>query len=166
MSTLIFNADEVFEIAKRIERRGVAFYRAAATHMPDEATVQLMRSLADMEAQHEATFKQMQDALSETEKAEILQDPHGDAFDFLRGMADGYVFDLNEDPIAFLDGKPSGKSILNKAIEREAESVAFYTCIRSMVSAKHGQGRILEIIQQEMGHIAQLSKELSKCEEK
>lgn len=162
MSTLLFNANEILEIAKRIERRGMAFYQAAAELMTEIDTKRLMLELVEAEKLHEATFAHMQKHLSDAEKSETLEDPHGTAADFLGGMADGYVFDLNADPVAFLGEKPGVKAILCEAIDREAASIAFYTCVRPMISVKHGQGRIEEIIAQEMGHIAQLSKELKK----
>ena len=160
MSSLVFNADEVFELAKQLERRGITFYRRAAEHVPDQATRELMLDLAQMEEKHEDTFAEMQRGLSEDEKAETLYDPHGEAFRFLQGMADGYVFDLDADPAALFEEKPEAGKILETAIERETESIAFYACIKGMVPPKYGQERVDEIMRQEMGHVVSLSTTL------
>lgn len=160
MGTLIFNADEIFEIAKRIERRGMTFYRQAAERMPDTPTRELMLDLAGMEEAHERTFADMQRELSDAERAETLQDPHADAFRFLQGMADGYVFDLAAEPAALSAENPDVKKILRTAIERETESIAFYACIKGMVPPKYGQVQVDEIMRQEMGHVVLLSTRL------
>jgi len=159
MSTLIYNANDVFEIAKRIERNGAAFYRAAAEVMADAQSRDLMNNLAEMEVQHEAVFASMQQGLSGTETEETLYDPHDEAYAFLKGMADKYVFSPNEERDRVVKPGAGAVPILDEALQREHDSVVFYEAIKIMVPEKYGRPRIDEIIQQEMGHIMLLSKE-------
>ena len=162
MSTLVYNANDIFEIAKRIERNGAAFYRAAADIMADAQSRDLMNNLAEMEVQHEAVFASMQQGLSGTETEETLYDPHDEAYAFLKGMADKYVFNPDEEPGRVIKPGAGPVPILNEALQRERDSVIFYEAIKIMVPEKYGRTRVDEIIQQEMGHIMLLSKELER----
>jgi rubrerythrin len=159
MSSLVYNAHDAFEIAKRIEHNGAAFYRAAADVMDDIQAGELMNSLADMEVQHELIFTNMQHALSGPELEETLYDPHDEAYVFLKGMADKYVFSPAEDPGGSVKPGAGAVPILDEALGRERESVVFYKAIKIMVPEKYGRPHIDKIIQQEMGHIMLLTKE-------
>jgi len=54
-----FNADEVFEIAEQIERNGAKFYRTVAENVTDADKRKILINLAEMEDEHEQTFKTM-----------------------------------------------------------------------------------------------------------
>jgi len=159
MSTLVYNANDVFEIAKRSERNGAAFYRAAGEVMTDSQSRELMNNLAQMEVEHEAIFADMQQQLAGSELAETLYDPHDEAYAFLKGMADKYVFSPSEDSGRAVKPGAGAVPILDEAIERERDSIVFYEAIKIMVFEKYGRPRIDEIIRQEMSHIMLLSKE-------
>lgn len=162
MSGLIFNANEAFEIAKRIEHNGVIFYTKAAEIVQDQSSKDLMKELAEMEVVHEKVFASMQDSLKGDEKAETMYDPHDDAYQFLKGMADKYVFNPSTDPSGVLKPGAEAKDILEFAIQREKDSIIFYEGIKVMVPEKFGRVRLDEIIAQEMGHVIILTKQLSK----
>lgn len=162
MSSLIFNASEVFEVAKRIERNGIAYYRKAHDLMAGEGAKKLMLDLAEMEGVHEQIFAHMQRSLPAVDQSEALDDPHDDAFQFLRGMADKYVFNPAEDPMKVLTPGADPKTILDVAIEREKDSIIFYEAIKTMVPEEFGAKRIDEIIGQEMGHIIILTRHREK----
>ena len=68
-----FNADEVFEIAEQIERNGVKFYRSAAEKIQDADKKKLLTDLAEMEVEHEQTFKALRSELSVDEKIQTLR---------------------------------------------------------------------------------------------
>ena len=55
-----FNANEVFEMAIRIEENGAAFYRKAAELQSDESNQDFLRKLAAMEDAHKVSFNEMQ----------------------------------------------------------------------------------------------------------
>jgi rubrerythrin len=162
MGSLIFNANEVFEVAKRIERNGVAYYKKAAELMAAEDGKKLMLDLAEMEVVHEQVFAHMQKGLSAEENSEALYDPHNDAYQFLRDMADKYVFNPAEDPMKVLVPGADPKVILDSAIQREKDSIIFYEGIKAMVPEKFGVKRLDEIIGQEMGHVIILTRHREK----
>ncbi|MCF8079550.1 MAG: ferritin family protein [Desulfobacterales bacterium] len=149
-----FNADDVFEMAEQLERNGAKFYQDSAASVEGKEAKQLLVKLANMELDHEKTFKQMRSDLAAAEKQSTVFDPEGEAILYLRALADTRVFFEKE-----ID-TTSMREILKAAIEAEKDSIVFYLGMREMVPEKLGQDRLDEIIKEEMGHIRLLSKEL------
>jgi len=149
-----FNADEVFEIAVQIERNGAKFYRNCAENVTDASKKQLLIDLAEMEDEHEETFKSLRKELSIDEKIQTTFDPNGEAERYLRALADTRVFyekDVDTSSI---------KEILKAAITAEKDSIVFYLGMKGVVPAHLGKDKLDDIIKEEMGHISLLSKEL------
>ena len=149
-----FNADEVFEIAEQIERNGVKFYRSAAQNIQDADKRKLLNNLAEMEVEHEQTFKTLRSKLSVDEKVQTTFDPEGDSERYLRALADTRVFYEKEIT------SNSMEEILKTAITAEKDSIVFYLGMKDVVPAHLGQDKLNDIIKEEMGHISLLSKEL------
>jgi rubrerythrin len=149
-----FNADDVFEMAEQLERNGAKFYQDSAASVEGKKAKQLLVKLANMELDHEKTFKQMRSDLAAAEKQSTVFDPEGEAILYLRALADTRVFFEKE------INTTSMREILKAAIEAEKDSIVFYLGMREMVPEKLGQDRLDEIIKEEMGHIRMLSNEL------
>jgi rubrerythrin len=149
-----FNADEVFEMAVQLERNGKKFYRDAAESVSDKGHREMLIKLADMENDHEQTFKAMRQDLAEQEKAGTVFDPEGEAALYLKALADTRVFFEKKIDLSSME------NILKAAIEAEKDSIVFYLGMRNAVPGKLGQSRLDDIIQEEMSHIRMLSKEL------
>lgn len=149
-----FNADEVFEIAEQIERNGAKFYRTVAENVTDADKRKILINLAEMEDEHEQTFKTMRSELSQDEKVVTTFDPEGESERYLRALADTRVFYEKEIDIT------SFEEILKAAIAAEKESIVFYLGMKAVVPAHLGKEKLDGIIKEEMGHISLLSKEL------
>ena len=149
-----FNADEVFEIAEQIERNGAKFYRTAAENVTDADKRKILINLAEMEDEHEQTFKTMRSELSQDEKVVTTFDPEGESERYLRALADTRVFYEKEIDIT------SFEEILKAAIAAEKDSIVFYLGMKGVVPVHQGKEKLDGIIKEEMGHISLLSKEL------
>lgn len=149
-----FNAKDIFEMAKQIERNGVKFYQTAAENVPGQKEKQMLLSLAKMEEQHEKTFAEMETALIGKETAITVFDPEDEAALYLKALADTRVF-FEKTVETF-----SMKSILKEAIGAEKDSIVFYLGMKDLVPEQSGKKRIDGIIKEEMGHIRLLAKEL------
>jgi len=156
-----FSADEILEVAEKIERNGARFYRRAAELQDDPAKHQLLTDLAAMEDQHELTFKDMRASLTPREREETAYDPDHELGLYLQTMADGHIFDPNRDPSAALDRNEPLESILRTAIGLEKESVVFYQGLKGVVPERLGRGRVEAIIREEVGHVGLLSATLA-----
>ncbi|MBU0497119.1 MAG: ferritin family protein [Candidatus Thermoplasmatota archaeon] len=149
-----FSADEIFEIAVEIERNGAKFYRLAADSVTDADKKKLLIQLAEMEDEHEETFKALRNQLAINEKVLATFDPEGEAEGYLRALADTRVFYEKK-----ID-KTSLKEIFKAAITAEKDSIVFYLGMKDVVPAHFGKQRLDDIIKEEMSHIRLLSNEL------
>ncbi|MBD3371920.1 MAG: rubrerythrin [Candidatus Coatesbacteria bacterium] len=162
MSLKSFSADEVFEMAERIERNGARFYRRAAENFLEEDLKRLLLDLAVMEDEHEATFKELRGNLTGGDAAPTVFDPDNQAVLYLQALADGYVFDTAEDPAESLTGQESAEAVLRTALGLERDSIAFYVGIQQAMPPKWGRDKIDWIISEEFGHVSLLSDRLRR----
>ena len=151
-----FNANDIFEMAVKIEQNGAVFYRSAADNIDDEDQKKFLIELAVMEDEHEATFAAMQKELTEGEKAATTFDPQDENVLYLQALADSKVFFKKEEPGNTL------KEILRSAIQAEKDSIAFYLGMKGLVPGKMGQDKIDAIIKEEMTHIRLLAGKLAQ----
>ncbi len=158
---ITFNADEIYAMAEQIERNGAGFYRKAAEGTPDEGAKEMLLGLAAMEDEHEQTFAQMKADLARHDRAEATFDPMGEGALYLQAMVEGKIFDLTVKPADQLSGAESLPDILTTAIGLEKDSILFYITMKGMVPGDGGKARIDDIIQQEVGHVVLLSKQLA-----
>jgi rubrerythrin len=157
---LMFNADEIFEMAEQIEQNGAKYYRKAAAGAGDLRVRQLLVGLAAMEDRHEKVFADLRKHLTEQQKQPITFDPDDQAGAYLRALADGCVFDVSADPSERLTGKETAEEIYRTAIGLEKDSIVFYLGVLDMVNERLDKDRIDDIIKEEMRHVATLSNEL------
>lgn len=162
----VFNIDEIFEIAEQIERNGAIFYRRAADMAKDSALRDLYSSLAAMEDEHESLFGAMRADTVSPQFREAGFDPDEQAAAYLRAMAAGHVFPHRADPAETLRGDESPAEVLKMAIQREKDAVAFYLGMKELTPAHLGREVIDSLVQEEMAHVAQLSEQLRRLEER
>jgi rubrerythrin len=151
-----FNADDIFEIAVKIEENGAAFYRDAATKIEDVQHKTFLLDLAKMEDDHVITFTNMQKELGEAQTEATGFDPDDENLIYLKALADTRVFFKKEQP------DDTFQSILKTAIQTEKDSIAFYLGMKELVPAKLGKERIDDIIKEEMSHIRIIAEKLSE----
>ena len=149
-----FNADEVFEIAEQIERNGAKFYRTVAEKITDTSKKQLLTDLAEMEDEHEQTFKSLRSQLTTDEKIQTTFDPEGESERYLRALADTRVFYEKDVDTTSME------EILKSAITAEKDSIVFYLGMKDVIPAHLGKEKLDDIIKEEMAHISLLSNEL------
>jgi len=75
-------------MAIRIENNGAAFYRKAASLQSDIKNQKFLKSLANMEAQHQRIFTEMRTTLTEKDKIHKVFDPNDEVSQYLAAMAD------------------------------------------------------------------------------
>lgn len=154
--SISFNADEVFEMAEEIERRGARFYSEASKIAPTDEMQKFFLELSGMEAKHLRIFADMRKQLTEDERTATTYDPNNEVARYLQTMADAKGWEGRISPTQKLTGKESMKEVIEIALNAEKESVVFYYGLRSMVSQKAGRDRIDRIILEELSHIRTL----------
>ena len=151
-----FSADEIFNMAEQMERNGQKFYSAAAEAVQGADHKKLLLELAEMEVDHEKTFKAMRSELTRKEKETNVFDPDGEAALYLKALVDTRVFFQKEMDVSSME------KILKAAIEAEKDSIVFYLGMKNAVPEELGRGRLDAIIKEEMSHVRLLSRELVK----
>jgi rubrerythrin len=159
---IMFNADEVFEMAVRIESNGAAFYRKAAAMQSDSENQRFLESLAAMEDQHQKIFIEMRKTLTEKDAGGKVFDPYDEVSQYLASMADTIGGEGSPSAADALTGSETLEEILTTAIGLEKDSILFYVGLKDLVPPKYGQEKIDDIIRQERKHVAQLTGHLNK----
>jgi len=159
-----FNAFEVFEIAEKIERNGARFYRRAA-ELFDADTAKMFLELANWETKHIEVFANMRKQLFEQSRELRTFKPDDRMLPDAQAMAGLAVFGIRPDPSDELTGKESKVDVLKKAIEKEKDSIVYYTGLKDFVPARAGKDKIDDIIKEEMHHISILSQSLQQREQ-
>lgn len=163
---IVFNADEIFEMAIRIENNGAAFYRKAAGLQSDTKNQKFLESLAHMEDQHRKIFTEMRTTLTEKDKDPKVFDPYDEVSQYLAAMADTMGGEGSPSVADSLTGDETLEEILRIAVGLEKDSILFYLGIKDLIPAQSGQDRIDEIIKEERRHVVQLSNLLEKLKTK
>jgi len=159
---IVFNAGEVLEMAREIERNGAAFYRKAASlNCGTEADSELLVGLADMEDEHEKTFAAMAVELSDEEKQPTAFDPDDETQMYLNALAAGHGGEGTPAAADGLTGQESMADILGIAIGLEKKSILFYLGMKDMVPERLGKDKIDGVIAEERSHVAQLARQLA-----
>jgi len=161
---LEMNGYEVLEIAERIERNGSRFYRRAAAICTAPSLSTLLVELAQWESQHIKVFKDMKERSIEQkwEIGDLAPDRVGslDA----RALAGLAVFGIQPNPADELTGHESRADILRLAIEKEKDSIVYYTGLKDLMPYEQDRKVVEEIIQEEMRHVRILSQSLEQTE--
>jgi rubrerythrin len=163
---IVFNADEIFEMAIRIENNGAAFYRKAAGLQSDTKNQKFLEGLANMEDQHQKIFTEMRTTLTEKDKDPKVFDPYDEVSQYLAAMADTLGGEGSPSVADSLTGDETLEEILRIAVGLEKDSILFYLGIKDLITSKSGKDRIDEIIREERRHVAQLSNLLEKLKTK
>ncbi|MCJ7777478.1 MAG: ferritin family protein [Sedimentisphaerales bacterium] len=158
-----FNAFEAFQIAERIEHNGAVFYRRSSELFDNPRICKLFLQLADWEKGHEEVFANMRKQLSGEAPGQRIFKPEDVPFD-PKAMAGLAVFGKRAEPSDELSGKESVIDILKMAVEKEKDSIVYYTGLKGFVSAQAGKDKIDDIIKEEYRHIGILSQSLQQRE--
>lgn len=153
--SLVFSADEIFEMAEQLEKNGAKFYRTSAEDVQDPSVKDLLLKLASMEDGHIKTFASMRSELSEKEKEAPTFDPDNEAGIYLKSLADTRVFFEKEIDTSSLE------EILKTALTAEKDSIVFYLGMKDLVPDYFGKDKLEEIIKEEMKHITLLNNRLA-----
>lgn len=149
-----FNADEAFEVAEQIERNGAQFYRTAADSITDADKKKVLINLAEMEDEHEITFKNLRKELSKKDKSVTVFDPENESVQYLKALADTHVFYKKEYSTNSL------KEIFQSALQAEKDTIIFFLGLQDSVPQQFGKDKLDKIIEEEKGHIRIISKEM------
>jgi len=151
------NALEIFEIAEQIEQNGARFYKRSAEIFGEPVICRIFLKLADWELKHKEIFSGMKKQYAESNPGSGASGPER-TLQQAKTMAGLAVFGIKPNPSDELSGKEGKSDILRRAIEKEKDSIVFYSGLRDFAPAASAKEKIDEIIREELRHIIILNK--------
>ncbi|MFP4520947.1 MAG: rubrerythrin [Fibrobacterota bacterium] len=155
----LYNINEIFEIAKQIEKNGSDFYHKAAEVNGDYKN--FLIEIAHQEEDHYQIFNNMQKEMSGKQEEDMV-DVQDEAHRFLRAIASEIVFKNKERESGAAPVFKSIRDLFETALGKEKDSIIYYMGIREIVPASFGKDKIDNIILEEKRHITWLKERFGK----
>jgi rubrerythrin len=153
------NSKEVLEIAVGIEENGEKFYRLAADKVKDGDLKKMLKSLADWEKGHRLYFLGLLEGLENSHDGLFAtEDMEEEVSLYLKAIADSNVFKTGMKVEDLLGNLQDAGAILDKALEREKDAVAYFSALKYSFSSPEDQLNIDKIILEELSHIRYLTE--------
>ena len=159
-----YNAYEIIEMAKKMERNASLFYEKASEEVKDTKVKELLSNLSKMESVHEVIFDDLKNLFSDSEWSNMNISDDNDMLHYLESMVDNIIFDMKNDEKEIKDMSDIDY-VFRFAIGKEKQSVLYYMGIKQLVPESLGRDKIEEIIKEEMKHVAILNDEWKKYSE-
>lgn len=158
---MTFSADEVFEIAEKIEREAADYYQKAAKAAKDKEAGKVFSDFSAMETEHADTFAKMRQDLDQIDQVPTTFDPDGEVVLYLQSFAQAHGWEGKSAQKDEFSGNETPQQILQSALGAEKNSVSFYMGIRNLVAREESKKQIDNIIKEEMQHIGVITAKLA-----
>ncbi|MDH4227350.1 MAG: ferritin family protein [Deltaproteobacteria bacterium] len=156
MDPVHFSAEEILDMAIRIEENGEKFYAAAAKSAKNPKLKELFEFLVKEELKHAAYFGKLKKLVAE-------YTPHGaadpyldEASMYIKALSDAKVFHRETDPKELARKTENEEKAIDFAIEAEKESLLFYYEIQKSIRDKDRK-IVDDIIIEEKDHLQRLT---------
>ena len=149
----VFESQEIYQFAMRIEENGERFYRGAAQVLQDREAKDLFGHLADEEVRHKKVFESL---LSKLENYQIDERYSGEYLEYLRAYIDDNVIFNKREVDRELREVKDVRSAIEFAMRRETEAILYFLEMKNLVS-KGQQNSIEKIVEEERRHYTILS---------
>jgi rubrerythrin len=148
----LYSADELLEMALKIEEDGEKFYTYLSEKFEDPRKKEFFSYLASQEKEHAETFKGLSKGLVE-EKDPIFWE---EASKYIRSVVENKIFPSLQD-MKEKSENMNLNDILDFAISIEKETVIFYEELYDLVREKKSKEILSKIIREEVSHVRKLS---------
>lgn len=157
MMGTLFHLNEIIQFAIEKENESERLYRKLADKTADPAVKKIFEKLATDEVGHKKFYEAML-------KPIIIESPtSGDKSEYDAYMRELIAESRSTEPMAAIDFADLDQ-VIRYAIDREKDSVLFYTGLKNYVPNKDQAG-INEIIKEEAKHVAILAGLLPRADE-
>ena len=154
----MFSANELLDLAIKLEKNGEAVYRNAIEKISKPALISLLEWMAEEEVKHANFFSDLKQKLSAEPENPIMAEMSRELFDDLLGDKN---FSLKEVDFSALDNTDE---LIDVFIEFEKDSVIFYKVLEPFIDDAAARKQLKDIINEENRHIRRL-QEFSECNE-
>lgn len=152
----MFSAEDILDIAIRLEENGEKTYLKALEHTTDEVLRALLTWIAREEQNHARWFGQLKERLSQSANHHLRAElSRALAEDVIRGQA----FSLQGVDFRTVD---TPDKMVRTFIGFEDDTIAFYEILKALIDEAAIVGQLEQIIAEEKQHIAQFRELLSQ----
>ena len=146
----MFTAEEILDMAIRIERNGEQIYRDAIAKAANPRMASLLGWMADEEKQHAQFFLEMKENINTP-----VSDPIADAFGYeiLDKLMGNQSFSLEEVDFGKIE---QVKDLIGVFIEFEEDTILFYQMLESFIQDDGVRQELRRVIDEENRHIRKL----------
>ena len=151
----MFTANELLDIAVRLERNGDAIYRQAIEKVTNPELASLLEWMADEEGKHAEYFEEMKSEVTATPTNEVAEEFGRKLFNEMLG---DQSFSLKDVDFSQID---QVNDMITTFIEFEKDTVLFYKMLDAFVDDEENRETLKRIIGEENRHIDRLQDFLS-----
>lgn len=153
-----FSAEEILDIAVRMEVEGEKFYRLAADIIEEPSTKKLLCDLAKWEDSHRQLFTKMREEISLGSK-DYLCDLDGDAMKYLVALVQQDIFEF-EHRLPLLKKGCTPIEVLRVAFGFEKDTISYFVGLGELVVSDLAKSQIDIIVREEMAHARMISEHI------
>ena len=155
-----FTVEEALGIAVRIEKNAQEYYRRASEIVTDIRAKIILKDLALWEVRHETLFRKLEKEVidSKINSSGIMSDVAG----YLAAVADSSIFNITRFDNQLRDLPNDAHAILIEALNREKDSVVFYTLLKKAIPGDKRKEAVEEVIAEEISHIVEIMKKIDE----
>ncbi|MCP4623129.1 MAG: ferritin family protein [bacterium] len=155
----MFSANELLNMAIKLEKNGEAVYRNAISKVVQPELIAMMEWMADEEVKHANFFSKLKLELETNCANPFMEEMSRELFDDLLGDKN---FSLKEVDFSLIE---NSEDLIAIFIEFEKDSVIFYKVLEPFVEDPAARKQLKEIIEEENRHIQNLQEFIGHQEE-
>ena len=154
----MFSANELLDMAIKLEKNGEAVYRRAIEMVSEPELISLLEWMADEEQRHADFFSELKRNLETNRANPFMEEMSRELFDDLLGDKN---FSLKEVKFSSIE---TSEDLFAIFIEFEKDSVIFYKVLEPFVEDPIALEHLKKIIDEENRHIKHLQESIGRKE--
>ncbi len=143
----MFTAEEILDMAIRLEQNGETVYRQAMEKISDPDFLEMLEWISREEMKHAEWFEELKDRLTDRPENPISEEMHKEMFEEMIGEQS---FSLREVDFSEID---SMDDLVHVFIEFEKDTVLFYEMLQPFIQEEEALNQLTKIIAEENRHI-------------
>ena len=151
----MFSAQDILDIAIRLEKNGERTYRDARLHISDDALKTLLAWIAQEEHNHARWFTELKNRLTQGEDHHLMAEL---SRALVEDVIQGQAFSLEEVDFETID---SPDKMLRTFIGFEDDTIAFYEVLKTFIDETAIAAQLEQIILEEKKHMATFQEMLA-----
>ncbi len=152
----MFTAQDILDIAIRLEKNGERTYRDARLHISDDALKTLLAWIAQEEHDHARWFTELKNRLTQGEDHHLMAEL---SRALVEDVVQGQAFSLQDVDFETID---SPDNMLRTFIGFEEDTIAFYEVLNTFIDDTAIAAQLEQIILEEKKHMATFQEMLAE----